>query len=155
MHPETKRSNEGGGFKGNRYTGSLASAKSAEAKESFTAATAKATGKAERDEHIAEWIRLAEKNDKEVLGQVDPKPKGGRPEGGIRKAARELNIERKDAERATKVAALSDEAKQAARRLLRRREQIFLAHALPSLMRREAVPLEHRHFIMRALSGVL
>jgi ParB-like chromosome segregation protein Spo0J len=67
--------------------------------------------KVERDEQIAEWVKITEG----VLGQVDPKPQGGTPEGGIRAAARELGIDRKDAERALKVASLSDEAKQAAR----------------------------------------
>lgn len=69
----------------------------------------------QRDEHVSEWIQLAEKQSTVVSGQLDPKPQGGRPEGGIRKAARELNLERKDAERAVKVASLSDEAKEAAR----------------------------------------
>lgn len=70
----------------------------------------------ERSEHVSEWIQLAEKKSLAVLGQLDPKPQGGRPEGGIRKAARELNLERKDAERAVKVASLSDEAKEAAKK---------------------------------------
>ena len=71
----------------------------------------------ERDEHIAEWINLAEKKAKGVSGQLDQKlsRRGrdgeGRPQGGIRAAARELGIDRDDARRATKVASLSDEAK--------------------------------------------
>jgi ParB-like chromosome segregation protein Spo0J len=65
----------------------------------------------ERDEHVAEWIRLAGKP-----AQVAPVSKGGRGnEGGVRAAARDLGIDRDDARRATKVASLSDEAKQAAR----------------------------------------
>lgn len=71
----------------------------------------------EHDEHVAEWIRLAEK-----LAQVAPKSKsdanpkgGGRREGGINRASKELGIERTDAQRVTKVASLSDEAKEAAR----------------------------------------
>ena len=84
----------------------------------FTAATHKATGKAERtiraaaqrSEHVAEWIRLAEKPAQ--LAQVS---KGGRgKEGGLSKASCDLGIDRDDARRATKVAGLSDEAKQAA-----------------------------------------
>jgi hypothetical protein len=47
LHPETKRPNEGGAFRGNQHTKNVVSAKNAET--SFTAATAKATGKAERD----------------------------------------------------------------------------------------------------------
>ncbi|MEM6461665.1 MAG: ParB N-terminal domain-containing protein, partial [Pseudomonadota bacterium] len=46
--------------------------------------------------------------------QVATKPQGGRPEGGNRAAARELGIETTDAHRATKVASLTDEAKEAA-----------------------------------------
>lgn len=66
----------------------------------------------ERDEQVARWISLTEKK---VLAQTEPKPLGGRPEGGIRAAARELGVDRNDAARALKVAALSDEAKAAAR----------------------------------------
>lgn len=65
----------------------------------------------ERSEHVAEWIRLSE----EVLVQNAPKPKNGRPTGGIRAAERELGIEHTAAVRATKIASLSDEAKEAAR----------------------------------------
>lgn len=66
--------------------------------------------KIERDEMVAEWIRLTE-----VSPQSVAKPHGGRPEGGVEAAARELGINREDARRAVKVAALSDEAKDAAR----------------------------------------
>jgi hypothetical protein len=65
----------------------------------------------ERDEHVAEWIRLADA----VSTQVVSKPQGGRPEGGTRAAARELGVNRDDARRATKIAALSDEARVVAR----------------------------------------
>jgi hypothetical protein len=76
----------------------------------------------EWDEHIAEWVRLAGKNDDVISAQVGPKlktdtnPKGaGRTEGGINVASRELGIERTAAQRATKVAGLSADAKAAAR----------------------------------------
>jgi hypothetical protein len=50
----------------------------------------------ERDEQVAEWIKLTEES--EVSAQVAPKPKsgpkGGRPAAGIRRASRELNIDR-------------------------------------------------------------
>ena len=66
----------------------------------------------ERSEQIAEWVRLMdEKQAKEVSAQVAPKPQGGRPEGGVRAAARDLNINRDKARRATKIASISDEAK--------------------------------------------
>jgi ParB family chromosome partitioning protein len=67
----------------------------------------------ERAEHIAEWVRLTEK---EVSAQVAPKPQGGRPESGIRAAARELGIERTDAQRSIKIASIIPEAKEAARK---------------------------------------
>jgi ParB-like chromosome segregation protein Spo0J len=67
----------------------------------------------ERDELIAEWIRLIETPG--VSRQVDAKPQGGRPEGGVRAAARELQISEPDARRAIKVASISNEAKAAAR----------------------------------------
>jgi ParB-like chromosome segregation protein Spo0J len=66
----------------------------------------------QRAEHIAEWIKLS---DGEVSGQVVQKPQGGRPEGGISAASRELGIERKEAERAVKIASIVPEAKQAAK----------------------------------------
>ena len=47
--------------------------------------------------------------------QIAPKGLGLRPEGGISKAARDLNIEETDAKRAVKVAALSNEAKETAK----------------------------------------
>lgn len=69
----------------------------------------------QRDEHIAEWIALVESDQREVFSQLGKKPSGGRPEGGVNAAAQELGIAKNAAYRATKVAALSDEAKDAAR----------------------------------------
>jgi ParB family chromosome partitioning protein len=75
----------------------------------------------ERNDLIAEWIRIAEAQPKEaapesvVLAQIEPKPIG-RPEGGIRKAARELGIDRSEAQRAVKSATLSTPARRAAHR---------------------------------------
>lgn len=74
---------------------------------------------AERAECIAEWVRLTGER---VSGQSVQKPHGGRPEGGVAQAARELPIsggtdeaKRKNVERAVKIAALAPEAKEAAR----------------------------------------
>lgn len=67
--------------------------------------------KLERDENVAEWVKLTE----QVSRQIDAKPQGGRPEGGVRAASRELGIPEADARRAVHVASLSDEAKEAAR----------------------------------------
>jgi ParB-like chromosome segregation protein Spo0J len=64
----------------------------------------------ERSEHIAEWIRLTE-----VSAQVAPNPQGGRPQGGVRAAARELGIDRDEARRAVRIASIAPEARQAAR----------------------------------------
>ncbi len=74
----------------------------------------------ERDEHVAEWIKLAERKTEGLSAQLAQKVdrlgrKGAhRPEGGLSAASRELGIDRDDARRATKVAGLSDKAKQAA-----------------------------------------
>lgn len=69
----------------------------------------------ERDQHVAEWIRLTDQSDR-ISAQPEPKINGrGRPESGTRKAARELGVEKEDARRAIKVASLTDAAKQTAR----------------------------------------
>jgi ParB-like chromosome segregation protein Spo0J len=65
----------------------------------------------ERDSLVAEWVELTG----EVLTQSASKPQGGRPEGGTRKASRELGLELTDVQRAIKVASLSPEAQDAAR----------------------------------------
>lgn len=52
--------------------------------------------KLERDEQVAEWIRITER----VSAQVAAKPQGGRPEGGVRAASRELGIDEDDGHRA-------------------------------------------------------
>ena len=66
----------------------------------------------ERAELVAEWVRITGER-QEVSAQVGPKPKGGRPEGGTREAARKLGMTRQTVERSLKVAALSPEAKEA------------------------------------------
>ena len=65
----------------------------------------------ERDKLVAEWVKLTG----EVSTQVVLKPQGGRPEDGIRRASRDLRLNREDVRRATKVASLSPEAQDAAR----------------------------------------
>jgi ParB-like chromosome segregation protein Spo0J len=65
----------------------------------------------ERDEHVAEWLKLADV----VFVQVEQKPKAGRPEGGISRASREIGVDRQDARRAKIVASLPDQAKEIAR----------------------------------------
>ena len=64
----------------------------------------------QRSEQIARWAGLAEK-----VYQVGT-PGGRQPkEGGVRKAARELNITPNDVSRSKKVASLTEKAKEAAR----------------------------------------
>ncbi len=65
----------------------------------------------ERDEQVAEWIRISA----EVSPHIVAKP--GRPAGGTRGAARELGVNREDARRAEKVASLPADAKDTAREL--------------------------------------
>jgi ParB family chromosome partitioning protein len=88
----------------------------------------------ERSEQIAEWIKITDgvsgqfgqKLTEGVSGQIDQKPigpkKGGRPEGGVALAARQLPLDgdtdearRHSARRAIKIASLSDEAKEVAK----------------------------------------
>jgi ParB-like chromosome segregation protein Spo0J len=67
----------------------------------------------ERDQHVAEWIRLTDS----VSAQHEPKlskrgrKSEGRPASGINKASREIGVSRQDAQRAVRVANLTDEAK--------------------------------------------
>ncbi len=56
----------------------------------------------QRDEQIARWMELTDA--KRVSAQLVQKPQGGRPEGGVSAASRDLGIERMDAQRAVKVA---------------------------------------------------
>lgn len=66
----------------------------------------------ERSEMTAKYAALVGQR---VSAQVGPKPNGGRPEGGDRKAARDLGIKRQDIQRARQIASLAPEAKAAAR----------------------------------------
>ncbi len=69
--------------------------------------------KLERDDNIAEWIKITDRISVQSAPKMDRDR--GRPEGGISAAARELGVEETDAKRAVKVASLSNEAKEAAR----------------------------------------
>jgi ParB-like chromosome segregation protein Spo0J len=81
----------------------------------------------ERAEQIAEWVnRTAVKvaqlepvslggHGTKVLAQVEPKPQGGRPESGVRAAARALGLDRNEVSRAVKIAGIAPEAKAAAK----------------------------------------
>jgi ParB family chromosome partitioning protein len=62
----------------------------------------------ERAEHVAEWIRLTEEKSG---ASCATKPGAGRgAEGRLRAAVRELGIDRSEAQRAVKIAALVPEA---------------------------------------------
>lgn len=72
----------------------------------------------DRDLLSAEWFRLLEERRKQAQGvsrQVAAKPSGGRPSGGVRQAARSLNVSEKALRRSLQVAKLSPEAQEAAR----------------------------------------
>ena len=75
----------------------------------------------QRAEQIDEWVRITEW-DNTVSGQVVPKPKGGRPEGSLAKAARTLPLpggtvaaRRKSLDRNRAIARISPQAKAAAK----------------------------------------
>lgn len=70
--------------------------------------------KLERDEQLAEWIKITERLSTSQSGSLRADGRGGRP-SGIETAAKELGIHRHDAHRAVQVASLSEEAKEAAR----------------------------------------
>lgn len=64
----------------------------------------------QRSEQVARWLELSKGR---VSAQVGPKVTG-RPPGGQRAAARDINITRQEADRSEKIAALTDDAKTAA-----------------------------------------
>lgn len=72
----------------------------------------------ERDEQVAKWIDLSANRQTAQNEPIESKRndgKGHRHEGGINAASRELGIQRMDAQRAVKVAGLSEQAKQVAK----------------------------------------
>lgn len=104
--------------------------------------------KLERDENVAEWIKITEKQSV----QLAPKGLGHRPEGGISAAARELGVEETDAKRAVKVAALSDEAKEAARETgLDNNRSALLEAAGKQTVAEQVAAIHHRHTAPRVV----
>ena len=76
----------------------------------------------QRNEQVAEWIRLTDEDAKKAqsaqLAPIESRRadgKGHRRTEGINAASRELGIERTEAQRAVKIAGISAEAKDAAR----------------------------------------
>ncbi|WP_453968132.1 hypothetical protein [Amorphus sp. MBR-141] len=94
----------------------------------------------ERQEQIARWVELT---DQKVSGQVAQKPQGGRPEGGLSAATRELGVERTAARRAVKVASLTDEAKAAAREVGVDDNNVILLEAAKAAPDRQADVIRH------------
>jgi ParB-like chromosome segregation protein Spo0J len=70
----------------------------------------------QRNIYIGNWVKLTERKQRQVLGQVGPKR--GRPEGGLRAATRELGVKRTTARRAVHIAThLTQKAQKEAERL--------------------------------------
>lgn len=94
----------------------------------------------QRSEQVSRWVELADK----VSGQVAPKPQGGRPEGGINKAARDLNLESTEVKRAVKIASLTPEAKEAAAELGLDNNQSALLAAAKVPLSQQATAIRER-----------
>lgn len=112
----------------------------------------------ERDEQIARWIELvATKKEENVSRQPDAKPKAvktGRPEGGVRAAARGLNISEADARRSVKVASLSPAAKAVAREAgLSSNRSALLEAAKESEPEKQVAVLKGIHAARQAKAG--
>lgn len=107
--------------------------------------------KLERDEQVAEWIRITERVSNSQSESLREDGRGGRPRG-IESAARELGVERQDAHRAVKVASLSEEAKDAAREvgLDNNRSALLEAAAKPTVAEQVAA-IHHRHMAPRVV----
>jgi hypothetical protein len=71
---------------------------------------------AERAEHIAEWVRITGEKVKAQVAPLDRPHDRGRQNQGINAAVRDLGIDRTEAQRAVKIAAIAPEAKEAAQR---------------------------------------
>jgi len=71
----------------------------------------------ERKEHIAEWVRLTEEENKPSQVETISRKGGRGNESGINQAARILGVNKHEAHRSAQVAALAPEAKEAARDL--------------------------------------
>ena len=90
----------------------------------------------ERDEQVARWLELSK------LSQVATVSGGRGNEGGVRRAARELNVDKDDAHRAMKVASLSAEAKAVAR-------EVGLDDNRSALLAAARAPVEQQAAIVR------
>lgn len=99
----------------------------------------------ERAEHIAKWIELSEARAKVAH---DAPVSGGRGnEGGLRAAAREIGVERTQAQRAVKIAAIDPQAKAAA-------AAAGLANSQKTLLEISRLPQDEQQKAVRALAQV-
>lgn len=106
----------------------------------------------ERAEQTAEWLRLADEEDAEevqqdILAQVGPKP--GRPQSGVRAAAREIGVERHQAQRAVKIDGLAPEAKAEAKILHLDNNQSALLKAGRQASKEEQIRALREHAAQR------
>lgn len=121
----------------------------------------------ERSEQVARWIELTRsKQAEDIVSAIDadgtllrqPDAKLGRPEGGVRKAARELDLSEPEARRSIKVASLSPEAKDVAREVgLDDNQSALLAAARESEPRKQVAflrskPTERRQALPKVAS---
>jgi len=104
--------------------------------------------KLERDDNIAEWIRITERQSSQVATNESKRSdgRGHRAESGVNAAARELGVDKDDAHRAVKVASLSDEAKDAAREHhLDNNRSALLAAASKPTVAEQVAEIHQRH----------
>lgn len=105
----------------------------------------------ERSEQTAEWLRLVEEEEAEsLLAQVAPKL--GRPQGGLRAAARDLGIDRDQARRASKIDGMDAEAKAEARVLHLDNNQSALLKAARQPSKEEQLRALREHAARRVQS---
>lgn len=99
----------------------------------------------ERDEQVAEWIKLTEEEQNKPAQLAQVSAKGGRgKEGGLSAASRELGIDRDDARRAVRVASLSEEAKATAK-------DLGLDNNRSALLKAAAVEPERQATVLRQI----
>jgi ParB-like chromosome segregation protein Spo0J len=105
--------------------------------------------KLERDEQVAEWIRITERLSSQSEAKV---ARMGRPESGVNAAARDLGIDDADAHRAVKVASLSEEAKDAAREVgLDDNRSALLEAASKPTVAEQVAAIHQRHTAQRVV----
>ena len=97
----------------------------------------------ERSEHVAKWLRMTDA--RRISRQVAAKP--GRPEGGVRAAAREIGVSEREIRRSVTIDSLTPQAKQAARNAGLDRNQSALLEIA------EAAAAQRTDAVQRAVAG--